>query len=84
MSGLSAFGISSKNPFMVTDLENKRVYEPGRTALATDRKGNLVIMTSSGEIPLSSRDRQFAKLVQKRFAAASLQAMINRSTAFDY
>jgi hypothetical protein len=74
------FAILSENPFVITDLETRLTYQPGRTALSRDRKNKLMIMTSGGTpIPLPSNDMRHAKDIHTNFARYSRIAEKNRS-----
>jgi hypothetical protein len=74
------FAVLSENPFVITDLETRLTYQPGRTALSRDRKNKLMIMTSGGTpIPLPSNDMRHAKDIQTNFSHYSRIAERNCS-----
>lgn len=78
------FTILSENPFVVTDLETRLTYQPGRTAITRGRKNKLMIMTSGGTpIPLPSNDMRYAKDIQTNFANYSRIAERNISSVLN-
>jgi hypothetical protein len=81
---MSSYDFKATYDGFVIDEESRRKYASGRAAIDCDRKGNLIVMTPSGEIPLPSNDRIYAESIKEKFMLASFQAKKNLETINNY